>query len=194
MNKLPRINPQKPISFNEIAIVGEAPGKDEVEQGIPFVGKSGKLLNEMLSMADINREHCYITNVFLSRPPDNKVGYFFTTAKKALKDTTERDLPKYNGMFLKKEFMSELLRLTDELLELKPKLVISLGATPMWAFTGLEKGITKERGNFYSSSLIENLQVLLTFHPAYVLRNQRERDTVIGDFKKAKSFLNNREF
>ncbi len=192
--ELPRINPQypdiPPWEECNIALVGEAPGKDEVEHDppMPFVGRAGKLLDEMLVSAGIDRTECHVTNIFLVRPPDNKVAHFFKSpilAKKLGIDICS-DLPPYNGTYLRKEFLPELERLADELLNMKPKVIVSLGATPMWAFTGLEKGITFERGTVYSSKLLPEASVLLTLHPAYVLRNRDDKEDVIQDLIKAK--------
>ena len=65
------------LPFNGLAIVGEAPGADEVKQGQPFVGRSGQLLNELLEEAGIARAHTLIANVFRYQPPANKVAHFF---------------------------------------------------------------------------------------------------------------------
>ncbi len=192
MTDLPRIEPKYPDTPPweqcDLAFVGEAPGRDEVTAGFPFVGQAGKLLDEMLAAAGIDRSLCHITNVFLVRPPDNKVAHFFRSAMLAKRDgiTVCTDLPPYNGTYLKEEFLPELERLADELVLLKPKVIVTLGATPMWVFTGLERGITKERGSVYSSKLVPDASVLLTLHPAYVLRNRNEKQTVINDLIKAK--------
>ncbi len=182
--------PEIPLEECDIVIVGEAPGKNEVEHDppIPLVGQAGKLLDEMLVAADIDRSRCYVTNVFLVRPPNNKVKHFFVRPAEALEKNIYfcRDLRPYNGLYLKKEFLPELERLADELQTVKPKITIALGATALWAFTGA-KGITKERGSIYSSYLVPEMDVIPTYHPAYVLRNRPEKETVIQDLRKAKS-------
>lgn len=191
MLSLPRIDPQPPICSLEeckIAIVGEAPGKDEVPANCPFVGRAGRLLDSILVDADINRSLCYVTNVFLLRPPNNKVSHFFASRMQAKikNEVIVEDLPPYNGQYLKEEYLSELERLSLEMEELKPKVSIILGATALWAFTG-EKGITTKRGQLYDSSLVNGMKVLPTYHPSYILRNRHETDQVIKDCKYAKS-------
>lgn len=189
---LPRIKPQypdiPPWEELDFAIIGEAPGRDEVTEGIPFVGRAGQLLDDMLIAAGIDRIKCHISNIFLVRPPDNKVAHFFKSPllAKKLGIPICSDLPPFNGTYLLEEFLPELERLANELSDMKPKVIISLGATPMWVFTGLERGITKERGNVYSSKLLPETSVLLTLHPAYVLRNRDEKEKVIKDLIKAK--------
>lgn len=186
--------PEIPLEECDIAIVGEAPGRSEVEHDppIPFVGQAGKLLDEMLVAAGIDRAMCYVTNIFLLRPPNNKVAYFFVRPAEALQKNIYfcRDLLPYNGLYLKKEFLPELERLADELQTVKPKVTIALGATALWAFTGA-RGITRERGSIYSSYLVPGMDVIPTYHPAYVLRNRSEKETVIQDLRKAKSLVGN---
>ena len=194
---LPRIEPQSPDfppwEQIDIVIVGEAPGRDEVTAGIPFVGQAGKLLDEMLIAAGIDRSLCYVTNVFLLRPPNNKVAHFFVTPSEALQSNTPycSELPAYgSNLYLRKEFYPELERLTGEISLIKPKAVIALGATAMWAFTGIGTGITKERGSMYSSNLVPSMIVFPTLHPAYVLRNRDSIETVVDDLKQVKQYIN----
>jgi len=191
MINLPRIEPQLPVcdlAKCKIALVGEAPGRDEVPAGIPFVGRAGQLLDSMLVVSGIDRTLCYVTNVFLCRPPDNKVAYFFSSrmAAKLQEKKVCEELPPFNNAYLKEEFLPELIRLSDEISNLKPKVVITLGATAMWAFTGA-KGIMAERGSIYDSHLVPGMNVVPTYHPAYILRNMAEKETMIEDLELAKS-------
>ena len=191
MIDLPRISPQYPkcdLSDCQIALVGEAPGRDEVPAGIPFVGRAGQLLNELLQEVGIDRSLCYVTNVFLYQPPDNKVAHFFTSRMAAkLKDVEIcDDLPSYNNTYLRKEFLPELARLSDEITQVNPRVTITLGSTAMWAFTGA-KSITQEHGTVYESHLVPNMCVIPTFHPAYILRNISQKDKMIQDLSLAKS-------
>ena len=183
----PEFPPWEPC---HMVLVGEAPGQTEVEEGIPFVGKAGQLLDQMLIAAGIDRTLCYVTNVFLFRPPNNKVAHFFVRPADALRDNVHfcRDLPMYSGMYLRKEFLPEVERLADEISLIKPKVLIALGATAMWAFTGIGNGITKERGSMYSSTLVPEMTVFPTLHPSYVLRNNNEFDTVVADLQRAKAY------
>lgn len=193
---LPRINAQEPNTppweQTDIVVVGEAPGKDEVTAGIPFVGQAGKLLDQAFEASGIVRAECYITNVFLLRPPNNKVAHFFIRPTEALENNIKfcRDLPPFDGgMYLKKEYLPELERLVEEVSVIKPKAVIALGNTALWAFTGIGSGITNERGNMYDSQLVPSMVVFPTYHPAYVLRNKNEFDTVVSDLKRVRDYV-----
>ena len=191
---LPRISPQSPNTPPwdpiDMVFVGEAAGIDVVTEGLPFVGRAGQLLDEMLLAAGIDRSLLYITNVFLLRPPNNKVAHFFIRPAEALTEDIHfcREYPAYNDMYLRKEFLPELERLADEISMIKPKVLVALGATAMWAFTGISGGITKERGSMYSSTLVPTMTVFPTLHPSYVLRNRNEFDNVVEDLKKAKEY------
>lgn len=191
---LPRIGPQTPDippwEPIDMVLVGEAPGKDEVTEGIPFVGKAGQLLDQMLLASGIDRRLLYITNVFLLRPPNNKVAHFFVRPAEALTENIYfcREYPAYNDMYLRKEFLPELERLADEISMIKPKVLVALGATAMWAFTGISGGITRERGSMYSSTLVPTMTVFPTLHPSYILRNKNEFNNVVEDLKKAKAY------
>ena len=159
----------------KIALVGEAPGENEALSGQPFVGGAGNLLNGLLHAAGINRAACLVTNVFTERPPSNAVDFFFGPDKWGTKFGTRG--------WLKEEWRYEIDRLTNELLTTNPNVIVALGATAMWALTGLDK-ITKYRGTIVPGVLVEK-KVLPTFHPAYVMRQYQERPTVGRDLMKA---------
>lgn len=154
------IGPEKgPI---HLAIVGEAPGKDEDHQKEPFVGKAGSLLNWGLGEAEIYRPQCWLTNVLTRRPPDNDINYVY--AQETL--YAQRD-----------SFREEIRSLYRER---GLKAVLALGATAMKAF-GIEGKITKVRGSIYALDLdswtvtddIEGknyIAVLPTYHPSYLAR------------------------
>ncbi len=150
-----------------IALLGEAPGENEAIKGEPFIGSAGRLLDGLLKVSGIDRSSCWVGNVFSERPPGNSVDFFF----------------KKKGI-LKEEWQHELARLQDELTELAPNIVIAMGATALWAMTGLQ-GISKQRGTILESTLVPGLKVLPTYHPAFVLRQWQYRPTVGKDFMKA---------
>ena len=127
-----------------IMICGEAPGQHEQEQGLPFVGKSGELLNKALESVGLSRDDCYVTNTCKHRPPDNRT----PTPSEALQCTTR---------FLSKEI--EIV---------KPQVIVPLGNPAMKFFLGEDQSITKTRGNWYK---YKGYDVFPAFHPAYVLRN-----------------------
>ena len=145
----------------ELVFVGEGPGADEDEQGLPFVGRAGQLLNRMLQSVDIKREDVYICNVVKCRPPGNR--------------TPERDEVEACSPFLFRQIEA-----------IRPRLVCCLGAPAVKTVLGLKDGILKIRGRFYDFGAAK---ALATVHPAYVLRNPREEKILREDFTKIRDFL-----
>ena len=141
----------------DIVFIGEAPGKNEDEQGLPFVGAAGKFLNEMLAAANMERSDVYITNIVKYRPPNNR-----------------DPLPEE-----KKAFWPYLLK---QLQIIKPKVVITLGRHSMEYFLpdmrishihGQAKRITFGK---------DKLVIIPLYHPAAALYNGSLRQTLIEDF------------
>ncbi len=148
----------------KIAIVGEAPGKEEEKQGIPFVGQSGKLLNSLLSKAGIQREMCYVTNVMKVRPPSNRFDQFYQ----------QKGIPS-------PMLSLSIERLKQELSNLNPNIILCLGNEALKAVTGKD-GIGKWRGTV---QWVEGLgKVLASYHPAAVLRNHTFHPVLLLDVKK----------
>jgi uracil-DNA glycosylase family 4 len=145
----------------ELVFVGEGPGADEDEQGLPFVGRAGQLLNRMLQSVAIRREDVYICNVVKCRPPGNR--------------TPERDEVDACSPFLFRQIEA-----------IQPRLVCCLGAPAVRTVLGLKEGILKLRGRFYDFG---TAKALATVHPAYVLRNPREEKILREDFTKIRDFL-----
>jgi len=143
-----------------VFLIGEAPGKDEDLQGIPFVGRSGKILDQALSANKISRDEVYITNLVKCRPPDNR------------KPSTY-EVEQCN------EHLETELRL------IKPSLVALLGATSLKHILNKDK-ITQIRGRLIGGS---NYYYLPTFHPAAIARNNNNRKFFYSDIKKIKRFL-----
>lgn len=166
----------------KIAIVGEAPGAKEAETGMPFQGPSGHLLNQVLAENGIRRGDCFITNVFSTRPPDNKVEHFFTTKKNGVPGLP----PLRAGKYLAPHYSHNLVRLAESLAVARPHLILALGATAAWALTGQGK-ITKTRG-FVSQGFgpFAQYKVLPTVHPAFVLRDWAMFPILLADLIKAK--------
>jgi DNA polymerase len=144
-----------------LVFVGEGPGADEDEQGLPFVGRAGQLLNRMLRLIGVKREDVYICNVVKCRPPGNR--------------TPERDEIETCSPFLFRQIEA-----------IQPRLVCCLGAPAVRTVLGLKEGITKIRGRFYDYG---KTKALATVHPAYILRNPREEKILREDFEKIRSFL-----
>jgi uracil-DNA glycosylase len=145
----------------ELVFVGEGPGADEDEQGLPFVGRAGQLLNRMIQLAGMKREEVYICNIVKCRPPGNRV--------------PEKDEIEACSPFLLRQIES-----------IRPRLVCCLGAPAVRTLLGIKEGITKIRGNFYDFA---GTKALATVHPAYILRNPREEKILREDFEKIVEFL-----
>ena len=146
----------------DIVFIGEAPGKQEDEQGLPFVGASGKFLNEMLAAAGLERKDVYITNIVKYRPPNNR-----------------DPLPEE-----KREFWPYLMR---QLEIIAPKVVITLGRHSMECFIPEAKissqhGVAK-RVKYHDHEFL----VIPLYHPAAALYNGSMRQTLIDDFLAAKA-------
>ena len=156
----------KQIVFNDgdfkssLMIVGEGPGQKEDEIGKPFVGDAGQLLNKMLKAIKINRENVYITNVVNYRPPDNR-------------KPEPSEINRYS------EFLREHISIID------PKILILMGSTAMEALFGSKIKITKERG-IWKEVIINNKTylVMITFHPAYLLRQADQKKYSWIDLKE----------
>jgi uracil-DNA glycosylase family 4 len=136
---------------SRIVLVGESPGKQEVERGRPFVGGSGQLLDKFLSKAKIGRNECFITNVCHVRPPDDDFEWFLRQANQA-------------------HLIKGIIQLKADLDEIRPNIVVALGAKPLEILTG-KVGIDKWRGSILPSTLVKGLKVVGTYHPAFCLRN-----------------------
>ena len=145
----------------ELVFVGEGPGADEDEQGLPFVGRAGQLLNKMIQLAGMKREDVYICNIVKCRPPGNRV--------------PEKDEIETCSPFLYRQIQA-----------IQPRLVCCLGAPAVRTLLGIKEGITKIRGTFYDFA---GTKALATVHPAYVLRNPREETILREDFEKIVEFL-----
>ena len=148
----------------EVVFVGEAPGKNEDLQGLPFVGAAGKFLDEMLASVDLKREDVYISNIVKYRPPDNR-----------------DPLPEEKAAFLP--------YLQAQLEVIQPKLVVTLGRHSMNCFLpdlqiskvhGEPKRIRVRFGDKEPTELV----ILPLFHPAAALYNSSMRQTIIDDFAK----------
>jgi DNA polymerase len=143
----------------EIVFIGEAPGKNEDEQGLPFVGAAGKFLNEMLASIDLARSDVYITNIVKYRPPNNR-----------------DPLPE------EKKAMWPYL--TKQLQIIQPKLVVTLGRHSMEYFLPNQK-ISAVHGQPCRITFgEEKLVVLPLFHPAAALYNGGLRQTLLDDFSR----------
>ncbi len=191
MDALPFVDYQYPAPGGSgalLALIGEAPGADEVRQGRPFAGRSGQLLDETLEKAEIERRACLVGNVFRYRPPDNKVEHFFASRGKAKKMGVAllEDLgPFGESAYCLAEYAPEIEHLRATLARLQPAAVVALGRTPMWALTG-RNGIMALRGEVLPCRLLPQSVVVPTFHPSFILRRNRvDVPTFLADIKQA---------
>ena len=148
-----------------LMFIGEGPGRDEDLQGRPFVGKAGELLDKMIGALGMARSDVYIANVVKCRPPDNR--------------TPHPDEASACLGYLRRQI--ELIR---------PKVIVTLGATPLRELVGAKEGITKVRGQWKRVDIAGRaIPVMPTFHPAYVLRQytQEVRRAVWEDLQAAKA-------
>ena len=145
-----------------IMIVGEGPGQKEDESGKPFFGDAGQLLNKMLLAINLNRQNVYITNVVNFRPPNNRK-------------------PEISEINRYSEFLREHISIID------PKILILMGSTAMEALFGSKNKISQERGE-WKELIINNKTYLtiITFHPAYLLRQADQKKYSWVDLKKIK--------
>ena len=142
-----------------IMIVGEGPGQKEDELGKPFVGDAGSLLNKMLKAINIEREKVYITNVVNYRPPNNRKP-----------ETSE--INRYS------KFLKEHISIID------PQILILMGSTAMEALIGINKKISKERGQWKEVIIKQKTyKTIITFHPAYLLRQPEQKKFSWKDLK-----------
>ena len=144
----------------DIVFIGEAPGRQEDEQGLPFVGASGRFLNEMLASAGMNREDVYITNIVKYRPPNNR-------------DPEPEE---------KRAFWPYLMR---QLEIIQPKVVITLGRHSGECFIP-DLRISRDHGHARTVKYHEyEFLVIPLYHPAAALYNGSMRQTLIDDFLAA---------
>jgi uracil-DNA glycosylase family 4 len=151
----------------KIVFIGEAPGEHEERQGLPFVGASGKLLDQMLKNANISRASCYLTNVVKMRPPGNDFGIFY------------EDKKKFKPTPLLLQYYQEL---DAEIATLRgPHVICPLGDEALRYATG-KRGITSWRGTILKSK--QGIKCVPTLHPAYVLRMYEAKPIVELDLKR----------
>ena len=145
---------------SELMIVGEGPGEKEDQMGKPFVGDAGILLNKMLKAIDIEREKIYITNVVNFRPPNNR-------------KPEPAEITRYS------EFLKTHISIIN------PKILVLMGSTAMESLFGSKIKISKERG-IWKELIVNNKKylVMITFHPAYLLRQPDQKKYSWADLKE----------
>jgi len=152
-----------------LMIIGEAPGADEDQYGVPFCGRSGRLLNEVLSDVGQPREKCYVTNSVFWRPPNNR---------RPTQGEIDDCAP----------YLAEQIKLIN------PKAILLLGKTAVTALLGVGHDETmaslRRRKFTYNNSgidmtgrAVDSVPVYITYHPAYILRSPYKRVDMVNDIK-----------
>ena len=144
---------------SKIMLIGEAPGANEDEEGLPFVGRAGALLDKMLAAIDLDRNKVYISNIINFRPPDNR-------------RPTDEEIKRYLP------FISKHIEIIN------PKILVLLGSTAMNALIGKEVVISKMRGKWIEKKFGScKTSVIITFHPAFLMRQPAQKKMAWIDLK-----------
>ena len=144
---------------SKIMLIGEAPGANEDEEGLPFVGRAGALLDKMLAAITLNRKKVYISNIINYRPPDNR-------------RPTDEEIKRY------------LPFITKHIEIINPKILVLLGSTAMNALIGNEVVISKMRGKWIEKKFGNcKTSVIITFHPAFLMRQPAQKKMAWIDLK-----------
>lgn len=141
----------------ELMFVGEGPGADEDAQGLPFVGRAGQLLNNMIAAMGLKREQVYIANVVKCRPPGNRV--------------PEPEEGNTCAPFLFRQI--DVVR---------PRVLVALGATAATYLLGARQPLAALRGRLHA---VRGTQLIVTYHPAYLLRDPRQKKEAWADLQIA---------
>ncbi|MDC0943438.1 uracil-DNA glycosylase, partial [Pelagibacteraceae bacterium] len=144
---------------SKIMLIGEAPGSNEDQEGLPFVGRAGTLLDKMLASISLDRKSVYISNIINYRPPENR-------------RPTDEEMNRYLP-FIKKHI---------EIID--PKILILLGSTAMNALIGNDVVISKVRGQWIEREFGKcKTSVIVTFHPAFLMRQPTQKKLAWIDLK-----------
>lgn len=146
-----------------LMFIGEAPGRDEDLQGKPFVGRAGQLLTKIIESIGLSREEVYIANILKCRPPNNRP-------------------PEPEEISSCEQFLKQQIEI------IRPEIICALGRIAAQALLKTQTPISKLRGNFFT---YENIKLIPTYHPAYLLRNPSDKIKVWEDMKKIKQELDN---
>ena len=144
---------------SKIMLVGEAPGANEDQEGLPFVGRAGMLLDKMLAAINLDRKKVYISNIVNYRPPENR-------------KPTEEEIRRY------------LPFITKHIEIINPKILVLLGSTAMNALIGNNVVISKMRGKWIEKKFGScKTSVIITFHPAFLMRQPAQKKMAWIDLK-----------
>jgi uracil-DNA glycosylase family 4 len=143
----------------KIMIIGEGPGANEDLEGVPFIGRTGDLLDKMLLSIGLDRDSVYITNVVNYRPPENR-------------NPTDEEIARY------------LPYLVTHIETIDPKIIILLGSSALKAITGNDQAISDVRGKWINIKIGKcNTSVIASFHPAFLMRQPDQKKLSWIDLK-----------
>lgn len=140
----------------DIMFIGEAPGYDEDQQGIPFVGRAGQLLNKLLEQVNLKRPDVYIANILKCRPPNNR---------DPLPEEVEKCIP----------------YLHRQIEMIKPEVLVALGRVAAQNLLGTQSSLSSMRNQSWS---YREIPLFVTYHPAYILRNNSMLNSAIDDMRR----------
>lgn len=149
----------------DLMFIGEAPGREEDEQGLPFVGAAGQLLTKIIEAMGTTREEVYIVNTVLCRPPNNRN-------------------PEPDEIAACRPFLQEQIRLVS------PRAIITLGAFAAQSVLDTGEAISQLRGRWH---VAHGARVMPTFHPAFLLRSPKHKREVWEDMQKVRDYLASRD-
>ena len=144
-----------------LMFVGEGPGADEDASGVPFVGKAGQLLNNMIAAMGLKREEVYIANIVKCRPPGNRT-------------------PEYVEATTCSQFLVEQIDIV------RPQVIVALGATAATYLLGVRQSLASLRGVWHSA---RGAKVAVTYHPAFLLRDPRQKGDAWKDLQRVMAEL-----
>jgi DNA polymerase len=144
-----------------LMFVGEGPGADEDATGVPFVGKAGQLLNNMIAAMGLQREEVYIANIVKCRPPANRT-------------------PEFVEATTCSQFLLEQINIV------RPQVIVALGATAATYLLGVRQSLASLRGVWHSA---RGAKVAVTYHPAYLLRDPRQKGEAWKDLQRVMAEL-----
>ena len=181
----------------EIMIVGESWGQEEQSMRLPFMGKSGKLLEYLLTEAGIPLDKCFFTNVVAEKPLGNDMSTLLYDNKTARQKMRMSPL---KGLYPRERVIGHVQRLHNQIALVKPKLIIALGNYALWALTEDDFTIQPRGGKYipggmdlYRGSMLwtagnHRIPLLPTYHPASTFRNYAWRGMIKHDLKRAQKF------
>lgn len=150
----------------QLMLIGEAPGANEDRLGLPFVGRAGELLDKMLSAIGLHRDQIFITNILKCRPPQNR-------------DPHPEEMAQCRGF------------LTQQIELIRPRMIVALGRIAAHQLLNVEQPLNRLRGTLHQ--LPQGIPLLVTYHPAYLLRNPSDKAFAWQDWLKLKSWLSEHE-